>query len=161
MYRGKSMSEWARELGISRERVRQLTNAGLLADRIKAGSSESAWERQKEKHLLRAAKAAKRIEKIVARLYSPRKTMSEIADESGLSYVTVKRALRRLGLKSPQLSRKLLCRVRLVYAPDKTIGQISREAGGSRVGVKNVLDTLEMPYRTSKGGRPRKATIKG
>jgi DNA-binding CsgD family transcriptional regulator len=106
MYRGKSQAEWARLLGISRERVRQLMNKGLLEARIKAGSSKVAWEQRMEQHQLQVAERVKEMDKLVAKTYSPGKTTQEIADELGMSCHTVGRALKRLELEPMRSHRR-------------------------------------------------------
>jgi DNA-binding CsgD family transcriptional regulator len=106
MYRGKSQAEWARVLGISRERVRQLMNKGLLEARIKAGSSEVAWERRMKQHQLQVAERMKEMDKLVAKAYSPGKTTQEIADELGMSSHAVSKTLKRLGLEPMRSHRK-------------------------------------------------------
>jgi DNA-directed RNA polymerase specialized sigma subunit len=105
MYRGKSQAEWARVLGISRERVRQLMNKGLLEARINAGSSETAWERRMEQHQLQIAERMKEADEVVAKAFSSDKTTQEIADQLGMTCHAVSRALKRLGLQTMGSSR--------------------------------------------------------
>jgi DNA-binding CsgD family transcriptional regulator len=106
MYRGKSQAEWARVLGISRERVRQLMNKGLLEARINAGSSETAWERRMKQHQLQIAERMKETDEAVAKAFSSDKTTQEIADQLGMTCHAVSRALKRLGLEPVRSSRK-------------------------------------------------------